>query len=115
MSGYKLILNPLACVNRFNPRYIKAQKFLDSEVLRSSAKFVPFRKGDLLKSGTTGTVAGSGEVKYTAPYGKKTYYGLDMNFNKTVHPQACAQWFEKAKAADKQYWTNGVNNIVTGG
>lgn len=115
MSGYKFVLNVPACVSRFNPRYVKAQKFLDSEVLRSSAKYVPYREGNLMKSGTIGTVVGSGEVKYTASYAKKNYYALDRKFSKAIHPQASAQWFEKAKAADKEYWTGGVNDIVTGG
>lgn len=56
--------------NNFN----KAQKFIDSEVIRLSYPYVPWRHGDMAKSGTMGTVIGSGVVEYIAPYAKKQYY-----------------------------------------
>lgn len=52
----------------------RKQKYIDSEVLRLSAPYNPFRHGDMIRSGTTGTVLGSGVVEYTAPYAKKQYY-----------------------------------------
>jgi len=66
----------------FNPNFkrdaarnfTKAQKFIDSEVLRLSDPYVPFRTGMMKKSGITGTVIGSGVVEYTAPYAKPQYY-----------------------------------------
>ena len=51
-----------------------AQKFIDSEVLRLSDPYVPFRTGMLKKSGISGTVIGSGVVEYTAPHARKNYY-----------------------------------------
>ena len=52
----------------------KAQAALDSEVLRYADPYVPFRTGMLKESGIAGTVIGSGEVVYNAPYAKKQYY-----------------------------------------
>lgn len=50
------------------------QKVIDSEVLRRSDPYIPMLSGNLKRSGTTGTVIGSGEVKYIAPYARKQYY-----------------------------------------
>lgn len=113
--GYRLIIHTQACVSRFNPKYKKAQMYLDSEVLKDSAPYVPMRTGNLMNSGQTGTTLGSGKVQYNAPYAKRMYYGTHFNFSKDKHPQACAQWFEKAKAIKKKNWIAGVNRIIRGG
>lgn len=110
-----LVIHTRQCLARFDARYEKAQKFLDSEVLRDSAPYVPMRTGYLMKSGSTGTVIGSGEVKYNAPYAKCMYYAPSgTHFSRAKHPQACAQWFEKAKAIKKPAWVAGVNKIIKG-
>ena len=112
---YKIDINIDACVSRFHPRYKKAQMYLDNEVLKDSAPYVPMRTGNLMKSGQLGTKIGSGEIVYNAPYARRMYYGTSFNFSKDKHPQACAQWFEKAKATKKKDWIAGVNKIVRGG
>lgn len=113
--NYRLVLNTQFTLSRFNSKYEQAQKYLDSEVLRDSAPYVPFRTGNLMNSGNTGTVIGSGEVVYNAPYARRVYYGTSMNFSKLKHPQATAQWFEKAKATKKDAWLSGVKRIIRGG
>ena len=110
--SYKFQINTQSCLGRFNKKYSAAQKFLDSEVLRDSAPYVPMRTGNLMNSGVTGTVIGSGKIEYNATYAKCMYYGVGFHFSKDKHPQACAQWFEKAKAAKKDAWLNGVNKIM---
>lgn len=112
---YKLVIHTELCISRFAPRYKSAQKYLDSEVLRDSAPYTPMRYGYLMESGNTGTVIGSGEIKYTVPYAKKDYYGLGLNFSKDKHPQASAQWFEKAKSVKLSTWKSGVSKIIRGG
>ncbi len=112
---HRLILNTAFTVNRFHPRYQQAQKFLDSEVLRDSGPYVPFRTGNLWRSGNTGTVIGSGKVEYNAPYARPMYYARNAHFSKEKHPQATAQWFEKAKAAKADVWAKGVQKIIRGG
>ncbi len=52
----------------------RTQKYIDSEVLRLSAPYNPFKHGDMIKSGTAGTVLGSGVVEYTAPYARRQYF-----------------------------------------
>lgn len=46
--------------------FTRAQKFVDSEVLRYCSAMVPFQTGMLDKSGKLGTVIGSGNVQYIA-------------------------------------------------
>ena len=112
---YRLQLNTQLTVSRFHPKYQAAQRFLDNEVLKDSAPYVPMRTGFLMNSGNTGTVIGSGEVVYNAPYAKACYYATNRQFNKQKHPQACAQWFEKAKTANIDSWIKGVQKIIRGG
>lgn len=66
---------------------------------------------NLRNSGIRGTDVGSGRVIYNAPYASKCYYG-HMNFSKAKHPQACRQWFEKAKAANKTKWIKGAKGMM---
>lgn len=113
MKG-RLVINTQHCLGRFGTKYSRAQKYLDNEVLKDSAPYVPMRTGNLMNSGITGTQIGSGKVVYNAPYAKAMYYGKSLNFSKDKHPQACAQWFEKAKAAKKEDWIKGVRRVVKG-
>lgn len=125
----RIKLNVPGTLSRFDPRFRKAQKFLDSEVLRTSAPYVPMRSGALMLSGTTGSQIGSGKIVYNAPYAKVMYYGKrgrgrdskgrftkasTFNYSTDEHPQACAQWFEKAKATHKEAWFQGVEKILRG-
>lgn len=109
---FKLNMNTSQVIHRLDTRFQKAQRFLDSEVLRCSEPYVPMRTGNLARSGQNGTNIGSGQIIYNAPYAKYQYYGLNHRFNKDLHPQACAQWFEKAKAAHKSEWIGGVERII---
>ena len=111
---HRLVIHTEACISRHKPYYAAAQKWLDNEVLKDCGPYVPFRTGDMMKSGSTGTVIGSGHVVYNVPYAKANYYGAGRNFSKEKHPQACAQWFEVAKAAKLKSWLAGVNKIANG-
>lgn len=101
-------------VNRLNGNVERAQKWLDNEVIKHCQPYVPMRSGNLMNSGISGTTLGSGEVVYSAPYANRCYYGKHMNFSKEKHPQACAQWFEKAKSIHKGDWKEGVQKILKG-
>lgn len=52
----------------------KVQKFIDNECLRRSDKYTPKRTGELIRSGTRGTVIGTGRIVYIAPYARSNYY-----------------------------------------
>lgn len=106
--------NKSSTVSRLDGQVGKAQKWLDNQVLKDCQPFVPMRTGNLMNSGITGTKLGSGEVVYNAPYSKRMYYGKHFKFSKLKHPQACAQWLEKAKPIHIGDWRNGVQKIMKG-
>ena len=54
--------------------FSNAQAFVDSECLRYMNPLTPRRTGMLIKSGTLGTVVGSGSIEYLAPYARRQYY-----------------------------------------
>lgn len=108
-------------------RFTEAQKYVDSAVLRYNSRYIPFRTGFLDRSGTLGTVIGSGLVVYNAPYARYMYYGKVMRdkngralygmapkhvTNEPIQyhgaPQRGAFWFEKMKAAHKDTILRGA-------
>lgn len=93
--------------------FSRAQKFLDSEVLRTTTPFVPIRTGALIKSGQLGTVIGSGQVTWNAPYARYQYYGTALS--RTYDAQRGGKWFERSKATNKPQWIAGVKKIAGGG
>lgn len=107
-----VLYNQAATEARLKGKLTQAQKWLDNEVLKDCQPYVPMRSGNLMNSGISGTNLGSGKVIYSAPYANYQYYGVNFHFSKDKHPQACAQWFEKAKAAHKDDWLNGVQKIA---
>ena len=100
--------------NRIPQNIEKAQKYLDSQVLKDTDKYVPMRTGILAKSGILGTRIGSGEIEYIAPYARKLYYGVTIRLSKSRHPLACAKWFEASKAVNKRSWLTDVRRIAGG-
>lgn len=103
-------------VRRLEGRVTAAQKWLDNDVLAKSRPYVPYRGGALANSGPISTRIGSGEVVYDTPYAKYQYYGGDGRrmVRRYTTPGTEAKWFEKAKAANKDAWTKGVEKIVKG-
>lgn len=76
------------------------QKYIDSEVIRLSAPYTPFQTGTLTRSATLGTVIGSGEITYNAPYARFLYYGKVM-----VSPTTGSPW---AKRGERKVLTTRV-------
>lgn len=106
-----------------NNAYKRAQKFVDSEVIRLSSPYTPMRSGKLIQSSTSSTRIGSGEVKYNAPYARYQYYGMLMvgrapkKLTSTPlkyqgAPQRGAKWFERMKAKNKTDILKGAGKIV---
>ncbi len=99
---------------RFDKQVSDAQKWLDNEVLKDCEPYVPMDTGTLARSGQRGTVPGSGEIVYNAPYAAAQYYGR-ANKSRDKHPQATMQWFEKAKAVHKARWISNAKKLAGGG
>lgn len=71
-----------------------AQVFVDSEVLRRCADYIPFDSGALNRSGVLHTELGSGEVIYATPYARRWYY-FPANFQGA--PRRGNYWFDRMK------------------
>ena len=63
------------------------QKLVDSEAIRYMEPYTPMLNGALIKSATTGTVIGSGEIHQTAKYAHYLYEGILF-----VDPDTGSSW-----------------------
>ena len=92
----------------------RVQKFIDSECLRRSDKYTPKRTGELIRSGTRGTVIGTGRIVYIAPHARSNYY-----FNGGHGMQGTARgglrgrlWFKRMTAAHRMSILAGAAHIA---
>ena len=86
----------------------KAQKYLDQEVIRTCAPYVPLDTGTLERSGKMSSDIGSGTVTWNTPYAKKQYYeGKSKGLRG-------ARWFDRAKADHAEDGQDGVAKILGG-
>lgn len=90
----------------------RAQMRLDQQVLTDSNYFCPLKTGTLQKSAVIGTVIGSGLLVWNTPYARRQYYGVDFDRSKDPNPNACAKWFEAAKARKLEQWRKLVDDTV---
>lgn len=104
----ELTWNPSFAAVR-NGNFERMQKFVDSEVLRRCSPRVPFQTGMLDRSGKLGTVVGSGEVSYIAPYARAQYYGTSES--RPYDPNRGAKWFERMKVAEKNDILEGAKKM----
>ena len=100
----------------FGPRktrdFTTAQEFVDNEVLRFCSARVPFDTGMLQKSGILGTVVGSGEVKYIAPYAAYQYYSTSTS--RGYDSKRGAYWFERGKVTERERIMRGAARLAGG-
>lgn len=96
----------------------QVQKYVDSSVLRYSAKYIPKDTGMLILSGKPPhTVLGSGRVHYAAPYAKTVYYtnsgrGRNGTQNGGLRGKL---WFERMKADCKDKILRGAQALADRG
>lgn len=106
IKSYQLNLNS---INKSTPDKInKAQKYIDSEILRRSDPLVPFDTGMLKKSGITGTKIGTGVIEYTAPYAKKQY------FKGRATGQRGRYWVRRMWTSEKPDILGNAQKIING-
>ena len=89
----------------------QAQAPLDSMVIADSNYFVPLKTGTLQKSAIINSRIGSGEVVWRTPYARRHYYNYEKPEHQ-INPNACAKWFEAAKARWLDKWVRLVNEYV---
>lgn len=90
----------------------KAQMKLDAQVLADSNFYCPLKGGALQKSAIINTVIGSGLVKWRTPYAHSQYHRLDFDHSQQKNPNACAKWFEAAKARKMEQWRKLVDDTI---
>lgn len=101
-----------AAKRKFSGAIHKAQIKLDAQVLTDSNYYCPLKTGTLQKSAQINTVIGSGLVIWRTPYARRQYYGVNFDRSKDPNPNACAKWFEAAKARKVKQWEKLVNDTV---
>ncbi len=95
----ELVWNPGSGQNKTN-MFNRKQAIVDSEVLRYCSPLIPLRTSMLEKSGTLGTVIGSGLVQYIAPYARMQYYCTAQS--RPYDARRGSKWFERMKTAHKK-------------
>lgn len=90
----------------------RAQMKLDQQVIADSNYYVPKKTSTLEKSAQIKTVIGSGLVVWQTPYARAQYYGVSFDHSKQLNPNACAKWFEAAKARKMEQWRKLVDDTV---
>jgi hypothetical protein len=98
---------------KWQDRYSRAQKFVDSEILRLCEPYVPLLTGMLIMSGILGTDVGSGTVSWIAPYARGQYYGKRKPGSQTG-PLRGPFWFERMKEVSGQTIIVGARRIAGG-
>jgi hypothetical protein len=98
---------------KWQGNYSRAQKFVDSEVLRLSEPYTPLRTGILVMSGILGTDVGSGTVQWIAPYARAQYYGKRKPGSETG-PLRGPHWFERMKQVSGRTMIAGARRIAGG-
>ncbi|MBQ8333057.1 MAG: hypothetical protein IJX93_04720 [Clostridia bacterium] len=88
-----------------------AVRQLESAVLASCEPFVPYKTGQLCRSGHASGSGTAGSVTWSAPHAAECYYA-NRSFNKKHHPHATARWFDAAKAADFESWRRTAAHAV---
>jgi hypothetical protein len=99
---------------KWQKRYSRAQRFVDSEVLRLSEKYTPLLTSMLIKSGILGTEIGSGLVQWIAPYARPQYFSARTPGSQTG-PLRGPHWFERMKFVSGRTIINGAKRIAGGG
>ena len=93
-----------------NPQLIHhTQMYIDSEIIRRSDPRVPFKTGNLKRSGILGTRIGTGVIQYTAPYAKIQY------LNGRSNGQRDRKWTRRTWISDGKTILRNAQKIINGG
>lgn len=103
----KVYINPNLKA-RLEKKIDRAQLLLDSKIVGDMSTFTPWRTGKLEESAYKNL--GSGIITNRVVYGRRQYYGVGFNYNKSHNPQATHHWFEKAKVLYKPSWKKLVQD-----
>jgi hypothetical protein len=105
----KVEINEAAIKAKTTDKIKQVQAPLDAMVLADSNYFIPIKTHTLENSSIESTKIGSGEIKWVTPYARRQYYGVNFDHTKQLNPNACAKWFEAAKARWFEKWVRFIN------
>ena len=115
MSGLKfetkISVNENGIKNNIEEQARKTQAGLDSLILSDSNYFCPLKTGKLQQSAIINSRLGSGELVWRTPYARRLYYEYEKPAHQ-ANPNACAKWFEAAKARWLEKWVRFVNERI---
>ena len=97
---------------KFKAKLKRAQMKLDTQVVADSNYFAPNKTSTLQKSAIINPVIGTGLVIWDTDYARRQYYGEGFDHSKQLNPNACAKWFEAAKARKLEQWRRLVNDEI---
>jgi hypothetical protein len=100
-------------MSEFQNRARVAHAALDSQIIKDTDPYVPFRTGMLASSPIRSSEIGL--IRYNTPYARKCYYGVHINFRKVFHPKATHHWLEKSKPIWFRQWVRIVTRLMTRG
>lgn len=130
--------------DHLNNKIKVAQIALNMQIVADSEPYVPFRQGALRSSVRYPKGIDGGEIEYNTPYAHYLYMGevygpnipkkdaqgniigwmsppskrptgRRLQYSKAPHPEAGAEWFERAKAQHLPDWTRLVKRTVGDG
>jgi hypothetical protein len=87
----------------------RTQKYIDGEVMRYMAPYMPFDTGSLIQSMINGTDVGSGIVSVNSPYAHYLHENPQFNFQGS--PMRGGQFFPRMKADHKEDVLKGARRI----
>ena len=99
-------------VPKYKTKYVKAQKYVDETALRFCEPYTPLITGTLIKTGILGTVVGTGELVYLAPYSRDVYYNERSGIGRPTGPLRGPKWFERMKADKKEEIFKGARRLM---
>lgn len=100
--------------SQWQGRYSTAQQYVDNQVLLISDKYMRKVTGAMILSGQLGTVIGSGEVAWIAPYAHRQYYLENPKNSQNINPLGGPRWFDRAMVTHKKAIVRGAGRIAGG-
>lgn len=105
----KAVINEAEIKAKTTDKIKQVQAPLDALVLQDSNYFIPIKTHTMENSSIISTKIGTGEIVWRTDYARRQYYGVNFDHSKQLNPNACAKWFEAAKARWLDKWVRFIN------
>lgn len=106
----KTIVNGQEITERITRNITNIQGAFDAMILSDCNYFVPLKTGTLQRSGIIHSRIGSGLLIWSTPYARRMYCEYEPHEGQ-INPNACARWFDAAKARWLEKWVRFANDM----